>query len=424
MAVLKGIKEKVHLPLYDSLFVRPGKQLRDVESSSVLKFFVNLHGKTKLETNMQSASLLPHWNTFEARALRVVVSDLPARFPQEINNCLTEPGAGEAGVKALTACIDQLSGLIVGLPTLTQQEASQADELLAAIQDILGSAEQIRPDYEQCVSNLGNFRNREMVAPMLEMQRDLKGVRAELIDVLSRTKIELSGGMRKFINKLEAADPWPETEAIPLKNREVDSIDCTGAFNEMLNIVTKLQEAPFVRLQNVINASKQFISRAEQLTQVKQCLLNAEAGLKQYDFQSDQLPSSVIARCLGEKLLDKRAIPVDEQLAGKSQEILSKFIYNTVTTFFVGEKVMMQMPTWFFPSGAGPFSEDGKTVTHGIPAPEATFRFAEPVSIDTQQNFRVEIEIPEAASLNEIQRIYGPFFIWVALDGYMRRDVQ
>ena len=51
-------------------------------------------------------------------------------------------------------------------------------------------------------------------------------------------------------------------------------------------------------------------------------------------------------------------------------------------------------------------------------------RFAEPVFIDAQQNFRVEMEIPDATALGELQRIYGPFFIWVTLDGYMRRDVQ
>ncbi len=34
------------------------------------------------------------------------------------------------------------------------------------------------------------------------------------------------------------------------------------------------------------------------------------------------------------------------------------------------------------------------------------------------------MEIPDASVLGELQRIYGPFFIWVTLDGYMRRDVQ
>src|SRR5262245_58418724 len=83
MATVQGIREKVHLPIYDSLSVEPGKQLRDAEPSSTLKFFVDVQKKTKLETNLQAASLLPHYNTFEARAMRVVISDLPPEFPVE-----------------------------------------------------------------------------------------------------------------------------------------------------------------------------------------------------------------------------------------------------------------------------------------------------------------------------------------------------
>ncbi len=83
MAVVQGIREKVHLPLYDSVSVDGEKQISDVEKSGTLKFFVNVQGKTKLETNLQSASLLPHYNTFEARAMRVVISDLPPEFPDD-----------------------------------------------------------------------------------------------------------------------------------------------------------------------------------------------------------------------------------------------------------------------------------------------------------------------------------------------------
>src|SRR5229473_6338998 len=83
MAVVRGIKEKVHLPIYDSVKVKPEEQLRDAERSSTLKFFIDVQGKTKLETNLQSAGLLPHYNTFEARALRVVFSDLPPKFPDD-----------------------------------------------------------------------------------------------------------------------------------------------------------------------------------------------------------------------------------------------------------------------------------------------------------------------------------------------------
>src|SRR5262245_17201811 len=84
MAIVQGIKEKCHLPLYDAFTVDPEQQLGEVENSSTLKFFVNVQGKTKLETNLQSASLLPHYNTFEARAMRVVISDLPPEFPDDV----------------------------------------------------------------------------------------------------------------------------------------------------------------------------------------------------------------------------------------------------------------------------------------------------------------------------------------------------
>src|SRR4030095_16936909 len=83
MATVQGIREKCHLPIYDSVSVGSAEQLRDVEPTSTLKFFVNVQNKTKLETNLQSASLLPHYNTFEARAMRVVISDLPPEFPEE-----------------------------------------------------------------------------------------------------------------------------------------------------------------------------------------------------------------------------------------------------------------------------------------------------------------------------------------------------
>src|SRR6266508_2753281 len=85
MAVVQGIREKVHLPIYDSIHVERGAQLIDVENSSTLKFFVDVQRKTKLETNLQSASLLPHYNTFEARAMRVVISDLPPEFPDDVD---------------------------------------------------------------------------------------------------------------------------------------------------------------------------------------------------------------------------------------------------------------------------------------------------------------------------------------------------
>src|SRR5262249_31177592 len=90
--------------------------------------------------------------------------------------------------------------------------------------------------------------------------------------------------------------------------------------------------------------------------------------------------------------------PLDEQVFPNngSGNLISKVIYNTVTSLFVGEKLMIQMPTWFFPAGAGPSTESSGSTTNGNPSPQDTFRFAEPIFIDKQQNFRVEIEIPDA----------------------------
>ena len=42
----------------------------------MIRFFVDVQNKTKLETNLQASGVLPSNNTFEARAMRVVVSSL------------------------------------------------------------------------------------------------------------------------------------------------------------------------------------------------------------------------------------------------------------------------------------------------------------------------------------------------------------
>ena len=113
--------------------------------------------------------------------------------------------------------------------------------------------------------------------------------------------------------------------------------------------------------------------------------------------------------------------------------ILADLIYNSVTSLIVGEKIMIEMPTFWFPSGAG--VSPGLTVSnHGEPDPTATFRFAEPVYIEPQQNFRVEMAFPQgvpgvaagvvAEDKNKLAHVTGPLRIWVVLDGYLTRDVQ
>lgn len=293
MAVVKGVKEKVHLPLYDSISVRSGEQFRTVINTNVLRFFMDVNGKTKLQTNMQAASLLPHWNTFEARALRVVISDLCPVVP-ELTSDIT--------VK------------VIGVPVRNGQPSDLVDLV-------------INP--------------------------------SQLVKLARRVEGSATGSVRLSLAELSA-----------------------------LGLVT----VPTLTAGIVI------ITRLE---------LNA-------------------AEALFRQTGNGRILPPLAQLFPNNGcgTVIGNFIYNTVTTFFVGEKIMIQTPTWFFPAGAGPYSEDGGVVTHGYPNPQATFRFAEPVMIDAQQNFRVEIEIPEGEVLNDLQRLYGPTFIWVVLDGYMTRDVQ
>jgi hypothetical protein len=316
MAIVQGIKEKVHLPIYDSLSVDGGKQLRDVETTSILKFFVNVQGKTKLETNLQSASLLPHYNTFEARAMRVVISDLPPEFPSRLK-------AKEITGLAVTDDTD-VAIKVTALGTVSTAASSNA---------VTAAAE------------LGLDR-------IMELLRDAR--ESETNDAVIKV---YEDGVELTANGLN-----------PTAAVDVDAVDSAGG-----SIHISLSE-----LEDLISG------------------------------------------------LDEKQQPPKEQLRPNNGAgtIIGKLIYNTVTTLYVGEKIMIQMPTWFFPAGAGPYSESGHFTTHGQPSPTATFRFAEPIFIDKQQNFRVELEVPDTDTLKEIQRIYGPLNVWVVLDGYMTRDVQ
>ena len=75
--------------------------------------------------------------------------------------------------------------------------------------------------------------------------------------------------------------------------------------------------------------------------------------------------------------------------------MLADLIYNSVTSLLVGEKTMIEMPTYYFPAGAGVSPGTEGLPSHGQPDPMATFRFSEPVQIEPNQNFRVEILFPQ-----------------------------
>lgn len=332
MATVQGIREKVHLPIYDSIFVKPEKQLGDVEPGSTMKFFVNVQGKTKLETNLQSASLLPHYNTFEARAMRVVISDLEPEYSEE---ALSKDDASkdfdvtdEDGNRIST------NGGVEGPPAAAQIVTPEGP-----------------PDFEPLNAVTANLA--------LDLKRLMKLLEeARASEDKTTTFVIDEKAKEKGVSLIANNRPFPENGQIP------DSF---------------LDAAPVIILS--VKAIEAMIES-----------------------------------------LEKKA-PPQEQIR-PNDGVISKLVYNTVTTLFVGEKIMIEMPTWFFPSGAGPYSLGTGVISHGEPSPTATFRFAEPIFIDKQQNFRVEIAIPDTDVLKQIQQIYGPLFVWVVLDGYMTRDVQ
>ena len=123
----------------------------------------------------------------------------------------------------------------------------------------------------------------------------------------------------------------------------------------------------------------------------------------------------------------------DESHDPDTDNVLADLIYNSVTSLLVGEKTMIEMPTYYFPAGAGVSPGTEGLPSHGQPDPMATFRFSEPVQIEPNQNFRVEILFPQgvparqSASSNCALRLgdaSGPLRLWVVLDGYLTRDVQ
>lgn len=316
MAVIKGVKERVHMPLYDALKLEPEEQLSSVVRSGTLRFFVDVQSKTKLETNLQSASLLPHYNTFEARAMRVVISDLPPEFPDE--------------------------------PTVTSEGLPVKDE-------------EDTPICSNAEGNIGDCTDNGNYKPVVA---DIELGLFSLVELLKEAQQSEDG----FV-------------AIPVDDEAVTDFRLEDETE--IKDTTEIEES-----EGVV-----FISAFQ-----VESLID-ELGL---------------------------AAPPREQifLNNGSGTLIGKLIFNTVTTFYVGEKVMMEAPTWMFPAGAGVFSEQASITANGVPSPMDTFRFAEPVYIDMQQNFRVEIEVPDSDILEEIKQIYGPLFIWVVLDGYMTRDVQ
>src|SRR5438270_101975 len=91
MAKVQGMMEKLHWPLYDA-FVVPARAPHGETSATfgsemakrdarILRFFVDVQNKTRLETNLQASGTLPSLNSYEIRAMRVVVSPVILEKP-------------------------------------------------------------------------------------------------------------------------------------------------------------------------------------------------------------------------------------------------------------------------------------------------------------------------------------------------------
>jgi hypothetical protein len=108
---------------------------------------------------------------------------------------------------------------------------------------------------------------------------------------------------------------------------------------------------------------------------------------------------------------------------GSGIAFVNELIFSTVTSLIVGEKVMLEVPTFYLPSGTGVQGAEGIIGSHGIADPLATFRFAEPVGIEPQQNFRVEMLFPLGVP-ETVAQAEAEIKIWVVLDGLQKRAVQ
>ena len=130
-------------------------------------------------------------------------------------------------------------------------------------------------------------------------------------------------------------------------------------------------------------------------------------------------------RVVVSSLLPRKDDPKIEKarLSINEPEILGLLLYGSVTSLIVGEKIMIQQPTFGFPSGGGPAAGLASVATNGIADPSAIFKFAEPVPITAQQNFRVEMQFPRDIP-DGLAEVHGPLRVWVMLDGYLIRDVQ
>lgn len=299
MARFQGVRERLHSPMYDAFFVPadPTKAFKDfMTDPRMIRFFIDIQNKTRLETNLQASGVLPSLNTFEARAMRVIASSFC--LPRDAFNILRK--------------------------------------------DILAAAEEYCKEWKSQVAAEGGAKSEPS-----------------------------TGSLSSFSKPAEQAT---QDRLINEIRKSFTTIIGTASVNGHIN-------------QAILEAANQFCNNGKP-NQLVDAILDAfHAGCK------------------------------------AASGVLPQLIYNSVTTLLVGEKIMIESPTFYFPSGAGVSPGGAEANNHGSPDPMATFRFSEPVIIEPQQNFRVEMLFPQGVP-GTLANASGPLRIWVVLDGYLTRDVQ
>src|SRR5688572_15766481 len=107
MAKIQDVQELIHWPLYDAFVVPEQYGTQDPaptfssemqrRDGRVLRFFVDVQNKTKLETNLQASGALPSLNSYQVRALRVVAS------PRIHNQPAPDSNEADAGIDNVLA---------------------------------------------------------------------------------------------------------------------------------------------------------------------------------------------------------------------------------------------------------------------------------------------------------------------------------
>src|SRR5262249_35219636 len=259
----------------------------------------------------------------------------------------------------VSQCLDALAQLI------SAEKHSVAEHLLATAhdgvtrcRDLVTQAGEIQQNLDECLSAFTVLSDQHTMGQILQLHSDLREIRADLVTVLrdAQASMTIPDAVSHFTTTIEDLSDVGEEQQL-LEQLPKASV-CVQAFQRLIELLTPPGQSRLQDTQECVEAIEELMqmeaTRVRHLEGVRDCLQELHTQVAQLGTELKQVSAEAMRRCLRERLRNELLIPIDEQLFGNGIQILSKIIYNSVTTFFVGEKTMMQMPTWFFPAGAGP----------------------------------------------------------------------